>query len=445
MVKKIRIRMAGQEVEYDEVLGERLVNEEYKIWKRNTPFLYDLVITHALEWPSLTVQWLPDRVEKEDSVVQELILGTHTADGEQNHLMRVQVELPLEETETDHRQYNDATGEVGGFGASVGRIQTVQCINHGGEVNRARSMPQNKFMIATKTPEANVLVFDWSKHGSRAEADGIARPDIRLLGHNQEGYGLMWSPAVEGRLLSGSDDAQVCLWDVGTASGPTLDASAIFLKHTGVVEDVAWHSIHPHMFGSVGDDRLLVLWDARLAPARAAVSAVEAHDAEINCIAFNPVNEYVLATGSADKTVVLRDIRRLDHRLHVFENHTDEVFQVSWMPQNETILSSCGADRRLMIWDLAKIGADQDPEDAEDGPPELLFVHGGHTSKVSDFAWNPVTGAGEWMVASVAEDNILQIWQMAEDIYAGDDLTVHEPGKEMGATVRGKGQAVATA
>ena len=77
----------------DEV-EERLVNEEYKIWKKNTPFLYgeraerreesvrrgagrslappsissrstpplfhpDLVITHALEWPSLTCQWLP--------------------------------------------------------------------------------------------------------------------------------------------------------------------------------------------------------------------------------------------------------------------------------------------------------------------------------------------------------------------------------------------------
>ena len=33
---------------------------EYKIWKKNTPFLYDLVITHALEWPSLTAQWLPE-------------------------------------------------------------------------------------------------------------------------------------------------------------------------------------------------------------------------------------------------------------------------------------------------------------------------------------------------------------------------------------------------
>lgn len=37
------------------------MNEEYKIWKKNTPFLYDLVVTHALEWPSLTVQWLPVR------------------------------------------------------------------------------------------------------------------------------------------------------------------------------------------------------------------------------------------------------------------------------------------------------------------------------------------------------------------------------------------------
>ena len=47
----------------------------------------------------------------------------------------------------------------------------------------------------------------------------------------------------------------------------------------------------------------------------------------------------------------------------------------------------------------------QSPEDAEDGPPELLFVHGGHTSKVSDFAWSP---SDDWVVASVAEDNILQ-------------------------------------
>ena len=46
----------------DEELEERITNENYKIWKKNVPFLYDVMITHALEWPSLTVQWLPDTI-----------------------------------------------------------------------------------------------------------------------------------------------------------------------------------------------------------------------------------------------------------------------------------------------------------------------------------------------------------------------------------------------
>lgn len=45
---------------FDDAVEERVINEEYKIWKKNTPFLYDLVMTHALEWPSLTSQWLPE-------------------------------------------------------------------------------------------------------------------------------------------------------------------------------------------------------------------------------------------------------------------------------------------------------------------------------------------------------------------------------------------------
>lgn len=65
---------------YDEAVEERIVNEEYKIWKKNTPFLYDLVMTHALEWPSLTAQWLPDitRPDGKDYSVHRLLLGTHT-------------------------------------------------------------------------------------------------------------------------------------------------------------------------------------------------------------------------------------------------------------------------------------------------------------------------------------------------------------------------------
>ncbi len=68
----------------------------------------------------------------------------------------------------------------------------------------------------------------------------------------------------------------------------------------------------------------------------------------------------------------------------------------------------------------------QTPEDQEDGPPELLFIHGGHTAKISDFSWN---NNDDWVVASVAEDNILQVWQMAEHLYDDENNTMQEVRK----------------
>ena len=98
-------------------------------------------------------------------------------------------------------------------------------------------------------------------------------------------------------------------------------------------------------------------------------------------------------------------------------------FQVQWSPHNETILASSGTDRRLHVWDLSKIGEEQSAEDAEDGPPELLFIHGGHTAKISDFSWNP---NDPWVICSVSEDNIMQVWQMAENIYNDEEVDTPE-------------------
>lgn len=100
------------------------------------------------------------------------------------------------------------------------------------------------------------------------------------------------------------------------------------------------------------------------------------------------------------------------------KGHTDQVYNIEWAPFNESILASASVDRRVGIWDLSRIGMEQTPEDAEDGPPELLFLHGGHTSKVTDFSWNR---NDEWTIASVSEDNVLQVWNMAEEIYAEDE------------------------
>lgn len=60
-------------------------------------------------------------------------------------------------------------------------LQVVQQINHHGEVNRARHMPQNPYLIATKTVTSDVFVFDFTKHSSKATGSEC-KPDVRLTG-----------------------------------------------------------------------------------------------------------------------------------------------------------------------------------------------------------------------------------------------------------------------
>ncbi|CAE7788293.1 rbbp4, partial [Symbiodinium sp. KB8] len=132
-----------------------------------------------------------------------------------------------------------------------------------------------------------------------------------------------------------------------------IEPISTFAAHGDVVEDVAWSRHHQHLFGSVSDDKHLYLWA-----------------------------------------------------------HTDEVFSVQWAPFKESVFASSGSDRRLNVWDTSRIGAEQDPEDAE----------------VSDFSWELNQ---DWVVASVAEDNILQVWQLADAIvHDGEDEDAEEPADD---------------
>ncbi|CAF1441354.1 unnamed protein product [Rotaria magnacalcarata] len=411
--------------EFEENIEEKTVNEEYKIWKKNAPFLYNLVIAHALEWPSLTVQWLP-YVRKDDDRdfnTHRLILGTHTAD-EQNHLVVASVQLPREDLELDASHYEGDKAELGGFSLINGRIEVEIKINHEGEVNRARYMPQNPQIIATKTPLSDVLIFNIDTHPLGKEQAGDCNPELRLKGHTREGYGLSWNSNSNGYLLSSADDHTVCLWNINMQpkQGRNLDALSIYTGHTMVVEDVAWHSKHPTIFGSVGDDRKMLIWDTRSNNYAQASHVIDAHTAEVNCISFNPFSEYILLTGSADKTLALWDLRNLKVKIATFESHKDEIFQVQWSPHNETIFASSGSDRRIHIWDLSRMNRKQSSIETEDGPPELLFIHGGHSAKISDFSWNPNE---PFTICSVSEDNMAQIWQIAEHVY-NDDITMDD-------------------
>ncbi|XP_052156443.1 histone-binding protein MSI1 homolog [Oryza glaberrima] len=127
--------------------------EEHQSWKKNAPVLYDLVMSQLLKWP------------------------THTSDETPKHLLLADATLPLLP-----RLAAGATAAGGAVPASS--VSISRSVPHKGEVNRARCMPQRRYMVATKTCVDEVHVYHLGDDGEKSSANVVLR------GHEAEGYGL---------------------------------------------------------------------------------------------------------------------------------------------------------------------------------------------------------------------------------------------------------------
>lgn len=300
--------------------------------------------------------------------VQKMVIGTITSGNEQDYLIIAKARLPVnEEVMSDVKETNKDL--ITAFSKLENKIEIETKINHQGEVNKARVMPQeNKYnIIATKTPSGEVHIFDYFKHPPKP-VDNTVKAEIKLLGHSKEGFGLCWSQITEGYLLSGSNDQLICIWDT---KKETSEPMKVYHEHTAEVGDVSWNKKVDNVFASVGDDKCLKLWDIRQDKA---VNSVLAHSQEIYSVDFNPENELLIITGSKDKSCALWDIRNLSIKLHSFLHHKDDVICAKWNPKLPTLFASCSSDRRVLIWDISKVGGTIACEDTEDGPSELIVL-----------------------------------------------------------------------
>lgn len=152
----------------------------------------------------------------ENCALHRLLIGTHTSGDAPNYLQIAQFSLPI--LTTDPEEY-DAEREEIGSGHNPGKksqlapkLSIVQKIDHDGEINKARYMPQKQDLIATMGVNGKVSIFDRTKHSSLPT--GKVNPQIELVGHTKEGFGLNWHPKREGELVTGSEDSTVKLWFV---------------------------------------------------------------------------------------------------------------------------------------------------------------------------------------------------------------------------------------
>lgn len=382
-----------------EKVNEKIINEEYKIWKKISPFLYDVVFTRALDWPSLTVEWLPESTvnEKGHYTTYSLLLGTHTSRAEQDYLKIVDLDMPLPDFKTQVEQSRESP-------PLPNRMRIRQKIDHEGEVNKARHCPLDPRLIASLAPSGETLIFDREALPDFS-SDQSCRPLHRLKYHTKESWGLSWSPFTKGQLLTGSEDATIALWDLASPSKP----KDVLTHHSAIVNDVQYSVKNANLFASASEDASMKVYDLRLVK-DPVMTFEEIHSRAFNSLSFNHFNEYIIATGCADDTVGLWDIRNTTKAVYSLSGHASDVSHVAWSPHDESVLASAGYDRRINLWDLSLIDTPQTAEEEQEGPPELVFIHGGHTNRISDLSWHPTI---PWTLASCSEDNICQVWKAA--------------------------------
>jgi WD40 repeat protein len=393
-----------EEQDCAEEAEDQATNEKYKTWKKNSPLLYDLLIARSLEWPSMTVDWLTSKQVNSNHSLQKLLISNHVGATNKNSLSILSVVLPLEDVLLNKSVTDPLL-------STQAKIKNIITLPHEGDVNIARAMPQKDSIIASKGSTGQVYVNDWEKVLS-----GIQDSPTVLTGHSKEGVGLAWSGLREGCLASGSDDHNVCIWDLTTQKN-----SNILVWHSNIVEDVSFSEFYQNLLASAGDDRKIILWDLRQGTPS---HVIEAHIHEINSVDFNKHDEYLLATASNDKSVAIWDTRNMGKKLVSLDYHQDTVHKVSWAPFSMSILASVSNDRKVLLWDLGRLNCDSQ----DDLPPEVLFSHNGHTGRISDFSWNP---NDHFLMSSVSEDNMLQVWQMSHTLFTSESLRLGVADKEV--------------
>lgn len=385
-------RFAEQELVQEHQLHDKVVNEEFKIWKKTVPLLYDTIHSHALEYPALSVDWLPDYTvsDNKNAITVRFVFGTNTSRKGNDQLHVASLQLPST-LAADFSSFSSSDS----IPVSIDTTPTFQVELswlHPGEVNR---LVVNEDRVLTLDGSGLVHLYDL----------GGAKSPVNYDYHKKEGYALEW--LLHTLFASGAHDGQIAIWEVDKPLTPLR----LIKSHGAAVNDVSVNRHQAALLGSVLDDYSLQVHDVR-APGEPAI--VVEHGHAQNAVAFHPDLALVVATGGRDNVVQLWDLRATREPLRKLYGHTELVIGTKWDPANPAALVSWGLDNRVVTWDLNQLDEPFSYPESGEGKkkksddPALAFIHGGHTARVNDVAVHPKIPS---LFASVGNDTLLEVFK----------------------------------
>ncbi|KAJ2801617.1 ribosome assembly [Coemansia guatemalensis] len=141
------------------------------------------------------------------------------------------------------------------------------------------------------------------------------------------------------RLVSGSDDFTMHLWDPQNSTKPT----ARMVGHQKVVNHVSF-SPDGRLIASASFDNSVKLWDGVTGKF---LASLRGHVAAVYQICWSS-DSRMLLSASKDSTLKIWDLRTRKLKLEL-PGHADEVFAVDWSPAGDCVASG-GKDRTLKLW-----------------------------------------------------------------------------------------------
>lgn len=261
----------------------------------------------------------------------------------------------------------------------------------------------------------------------------LAATIFTYRGHSDGVTDVAWSPDGK-RIISGSNDQTVQVWDVATGTrllrrsssggtsvlswspdstriasasggasvsgGPAGDKTVqvwnastgqsifTYRGHSGGVTDVAW-SPKGRQIASSSVDYTVQVWDATSGENNLIYRTYSWY---VLTIAWSPDGIHI-ASGSPDGTVQMWNVTT-GKTLRVYTGHTDGVESVVWSPDG-TRIASASDDYTVRVWDIAT--------------GNTLHTYRGHSSYVRTVAWSP---DGTCIVSGSA-DKTAHVWDAA--------------------------------
>ncbi|CAM9215574.1 unnamed protein product [Scytosiphon promiscuus] len=221
--------------------------------------------------------------------------------------------------------------------ANAGAFRAKVLAGHQGPITAVSAHPRRvegkPWLAVSGGEDSQIRMWDLRTRRCKVIFTGHSKAVTCLTALREDGSSL---------ILSGAKDCTVRLWDINEASG--CKALRKFSGHEGSVGSIL--KIGPFAAVSCSNDRTLRTWDHRV---KGSVGVLRGHTGPVTCVQQMPANRSVLASGSADGTVMMWDVRATAKGpSYTLRGHTD---RVTGLLASGGSVYSCSEDASMHEWD----------------------------------------------------------------------------------------------